>query len=111
MTPDECWLCRDYEELGEKCPLHCPCSTCRRNRGLFARALRLGLSRGLELAKEHASAVCCHECRECDGEGYVDNEETDADDDCPQCEGKGDRLDKVEIDWSKADDAIAKEGK
>lgn len=70
-----------------------------------------GVKRGLELAKEHASAVCCHECGECGGEGYVDDEEVEGDDDCPQCEGKGDRADKVAIDWSAADEAVEKEGK
>lgn len=72
----------------------------------FARACE---KRGIERTKAGARATCCHECGECGGEGYVDDEEVDGDDDCPQCEGKGERIDEVAIDWSALDAEIAKE--
>lgn len=78
----------------------------RREALAYEQGFKEGLRRAQELAKEHASASCCHECGECGGEGYVDNEDADTDDDCPQCSGKGEHIDKVAIDWTAADQAI-----
>lgn len=86
-----------------------PCEVCNGTRTvpLFVReGFTAGLRRAQMLAKGHARSICCHECVSCDGEGYVDDEDSDADEDCPQCKGEGERMDKVEIDWKAMDQAI-----